>query len=129
MFPGRYPGRLVRHGPTRTHKRIRAVGSGGKGRPRPPVPRPSPRPPAVVRVQPPPAFTVSGMPKARKGSTEKPEDPLPLLPNPVNFGRQFSGDSAIVSFVPAHGVEHESPVADRMVFQRLAPDEVVRNFF
>src|SRR5450432_4573399 len=50
------------------HKHKAAVGSGGKECPKPPVLRPWLLQQAVVRVQPPPAFTTSGMSKARKGS-------------------------------------------------------------
>ncbi len=71
MFPGRYPGWLAHREPIQRHTHIKAIGSGGTKRPRPPARRPWPRKRAVVRVQPLPAFTISGMWKARKGSTER----------------------------------------------------------
>src|ERR1035441_8276544 len=68
MSPGRYPGWLARRGPTQTHRHITAVGSDETECPKPPGLRPWLAARAVVQAQPLPAFTTSGMPKARKGS-------------------------------------------------------------
>src|SRR5580658_9068061 len=70
MSPARYPDSLARRGPIQKHKHTRAIGSAEKGRPTLRVPRLSPAAPAIVPVQPLPAFTYSGMPDAIKSSME-----------------------------------------------------------
>src|SRR3954471_21060220 len=71
MSPAQDPGSFAHRGPIRKYKHKAEAGSGGKARPKPRHLRLWLVTRAVVQSRPRPAFTTSGMPKARKGSIGK----------------------------------------------------------
>src|ERR1039458_6013307 len=74
---------------------------------------------------------------ARKSYIVNRKSPGRISPHPIAFvaihGRRrtfFKNDySAVVPLIPADGIENELPADLAPIFQRLAADDIVRDFF